>query len=488
MKRFKIVSILFLTLMAVVLAPSDENVKASVAYDSYSYNYWENPVPSPHPYTPTAEMTGSELGIGDLDGPSDMFLSESGHIYIVDTNNNRVVWFDQEFNLVNEITTFNNGDTFNLPQGIYVTEEGSLYVADTQNYRIVKFDTKGEYEQTIEPPVTDLISDTTSFRPTKIVVDGAERIYALAIGINSGIVEINPDGSFQGFMGATEVSITPLEYVWRRFLATDEQRQRMGLILPTEYSNIYLDNEEFLYVTREGVSQSDYGTDVIRRLNPMGVSVLREFGYGPPIGDYFTGGSTNISRFNDITVTDYQVYTALDSNTGKLFAYDYDGHLLYVFGENGNRFGNFRNAVAVEHFDDQMYVLDSSKNSLTKFNMTDYGMALHTAISMHYDGHYEEVEQQWQEVLKYNANADIAYIGLGKAQLRNGEYSDAMNNFKLAHDRDNFSKAFTRYRRQFLIEYFGIIMTAILILVGLIIVISLVRKERKRGLADESVL
>lgn len=456
-----------------------------MAYESYTYNYWLDPVPSPHPYVPVEELSGELLGVGDFDTPSDLFVAHNGFIYIADTNNNRIVWFDQSFNFINELQTFGDNDSFNAPQGVYVTEDNHIYVADTENRRIVQFDQHADYVRSFDRPVTDLISDTTSFRPTKVVVDGADRIYALAIGINSGIVEINPDGTFQGFMGASEVNITPLEYVWRRFIATDEQRQRMGLILPTEYNNLYLDNEEFIFVTRGSVGLSDYGTDVIRRLNPTGVNVLRQFGYGDPIGDYFSRRNPNITRFNDITVTDYQVYTALDGSNGKLFAYDYDGHLLYVFGGNGNRFGNFRSAVAVDQYEEMLYVLDDNKNTITTFSMTDYGEMVHSAIRLHYEGRYQEVEQRWKEVLKLNANADIAYIGLGKAQLRRGEYQEAMQNLELAHDRNNYTKAFAHYRREWMIEHFTVIMTTTVILILLLLFINYVRKLRKRWLVKE---
>lgn len=456
-------------------------LQARVSYDSYTYNYWLNPVPSPHPFVPTEEVDGADLGIGEFDNPSDLFTSRDGTIYIADTNNHRIVWFDQDFNLIGEINTFNSGDTFNTPQGIFVTEENHIYVADTENQRVVHFDENGTFIQEFNTPVTDLISSTTSFRPTKLAVDKAGRIYALAIGINSGVVEINPDGTFQGFMGATEVSVNPIEYIWRRYFATQEQRRRMELILPTEYNNIYLDNEEFLYVTRANVSGSGASsTEVIRRLNPTGVNVLRDFGYGPPIGDYFSPNNPDITRFNDVTVTDYQVYTALDGENGKLFSYDYDGNLLYVFGSNGNRFGNFKNAVAVDQFEEQLFVLDNQKNSIIVFEMTEYGYLVNDAIRLHFDGHYEEVPKRWEEVLTLNTNADIAYIGLGKAQLRNDQYEEAMENLRLAHDRNNYTKAFEHYRRELLIDYFPTIMTIGLSLLVVIVAIRFVIKLRKK--------
>lgn len=483
-KRFLSVSSLFILLLASFYFPLEVN--ARVAYETYSYNYWLDAVPSPHAYVPSSVISGEDLGIGELSNPQDLFVSDNGNIYIADTDNNRIIWLDQNFEFVDELVTFNNGDTFNSPQGIFVSEDNHLYVADTENQRILQFDESNELVNTFDTPVTDLLSNTTAFRPTKIAVTKAGQIYALAIGVNSGIVEINPDGTFQGFLGATEVSITPVEYFWRRFIATEEQRQRMGLILPTEYSNIFLDNEDFIYVTRESVSAGNYGDDIIRRLNPSGVNVLRDFGYGPPIGDYYNAGGSNISLFTDVTVTDYQIYSAIDNNTGKIFTYDYDGQLLYVFGSNGNRFGNFQSPVAIGHFGDSLYVLDDYHNTLTTFEMTEYGKLIHDANRLHYDGDYAQVEQKWQEVLNLNANADVAYTGLGKIKYRNGEYEEAMLNFQLANDRDNYTKAFSRFRRYWLIDNFTLIAIVIAIIIALYLVIKLIKKIRSFGMEEEA--
>ncbi len=460
-KKIVFCGLLIMVLLFASLQPT--NVKASVPYESYTYNFWLDIVRSPHAYLPDKESTGSSMGTTDLNAPSDLFIADNGYMYIADTNNNRIVWFNQDMEFVDEITTFHNGDTFNQPKGIYVTKDNRLFVADTENERIIEFDANKQFIRTINRPETDLITDATSFRPTKVVVDDAGRIYALAIGINSGIVELNPDGTFQGFMGASEVSVNPITSIWRRYFATKEQLARMELVIPTEYNNLFLDNEEFIYVTMGNVKVEDYGIDVIRRLNPTGKNVLRDFGYGSPVGDYFFKTDGKITRFNDITVTDYKLYTALDGANGKLFTYDYDGNLLYVFGSNGDRKGNFTNAVSVAQYKDTLFVLDSGKNAIISFKMSKYGALVNDAVRLHYEGKYNEAANKWEEVLKFNANSDMAYIGLGRVLLRNGEYKKAMEYFDLANNRKYYSKAFTFYRREFLADKFGAIVTGLII-------------------------
>ena len=44
--------------------------------------------------------------------------------------------------------------------------------------------------------------------------------------------------------------------------------------------------------------------------------------------------------------------------------------------------------------------------------------------------------------MNMNGNYDQAYIGIGRALMRQGEYKEAMKYFRLKWDDDNYSKAF----------------------------------------------
>ncbi|EKN65206.1 NHL repeat containing protein [Neobacillus bataviensis LMG 21833] len=463
-----------LLLVIYVSSVFSQSASADAPYDSYTYNFWLEPVKSPSPYLPVSEMNGQALGVGELKEPSDLFVTKDGTIYVVDTKNNRIVYFNEKMEPLGEITSFHHGDSLNQPQGIFVTSENHKFVADTENQRIVEFDQENRFVRSIVRPETNLLTDKTGFRPTKVAVDGAGRIFAIAIGVNSGIIELNPDGTFQGFMGASEVSVDPLKYIWTKYFASEEQIKRMKLIIPTEYNNLFLDENEFLYVTLGNISKEERGKDVIRRLNPSGVNVLRDFGYGSPIGDYYISNSNKFTQFRDISVTDYHVYSALDGTDGKIFTYDYDGNLLYVFGGNGNRLGNFLNPVALGQYDDQLFVLDNKKNAIITFELTAYGKTVNAAIKAHNDGDYQGSAKKWKEVLALNANADLAYTGLGKVYLRNDENKRAMEYFKLADNRKYYSKAFSDYRREYLNEHFGRIMTSVLSALIIMIFVRLV--------------
>ncbi|MCM1538241.1 MAG: NHL repeat-containing protein [bacterium] len=455
-------------------------VRAEMPYDTYSYNYWGEEVKEPHSYLYSGMISGKEIGT-ELSYPSDLFVTEDG-LYVADTGHSRVLALSADGALVREIGyAKNESDPLKSPQGVFVTEEGHLYVADTGNGRIVEYDENGEYLREIGRPVTTLIPDAQEYSPTRVVVDGAGRIYVIAYGINMGLVEFNSAGEFQGFMGATQVSVSMFTYIWKNYFSTQAQQERMETIIPTEYSNIFVDQENFIYATINNLSSEDReaGADAIRRLNPTGTDILRRLGQYPIIGDL--DGATfgyDYSSFVDVAATDYGCYFVLDETDGKIFAYDYDGISLFVFGRNGIRAGNFQKPVSIGLSGDEskIYVLDNTLNSIFVFEITDYGRHLLDAIRLNNLGDAEGSTREWQEVLKRNSNSELAYTGLGKTYLTEGNYQEAMACFELGNSKKYYSKAFSYYRKEVMEQY---LTKAVIAAVVLFLVIFVIRKIRR---------
>ena len=79
----------------------------------------------------------------------------------------------------------------------------------------------------------------------------------------------------------------------------------------------------------------------------------------------------------------------------------------------------------------------------------------------------------------------MAYIGIGKSMLREGKYKEAMTYLKLGNDREYYSKALAKYRREYMREYFGMYMTiAIALLVSVIVWRRIARTRNERGGRD----
>ena len=82
-------------------------------------------------------------------------------------------------------------------------------------------------------------------------------------------------------------------------------------------------------------------------------------------------------------------------------------------------------------------------------------------------------------MLELNSNFDLAYTGIGNAYFMQGNYAEAMRNFKLANDRPNYSEAFRFYRKQVLEDYFGWLMAAVVIIVIYVLFFATSRKSEQ---------
>ncbi len=455
---------------------------AEVPYETYSYNYYQETVAQPHVYLydETYTFDGFETPVKN---PQDMFVKDDV-FYIADTGNSRIVKTNSEGELLLEIKSASSEeDLLSKPQGVFVTDEDHIYVADSGNGRLVEYDENGGYIRQIGRPVTDLIEKDVAYTPQKVVVDKDGRIYVTAYGINMGLLEFNIEGDFQSFMGAVQVSVSPFEYIWKHYFSTKEQQARMATIVPTEYSNIFVDKDNFIYATINNLTNADYvnGADAIRRLNPTGKDILRRLGHYSIIGDLYKSEDNKWSSFIDVAATDYGCYFILDNANGKVFGYDYDGNSLFVFGRNGNREGNVMNAVAIGTNSDAstIYILDYQLNSILTFSITEYGRHLLDALRLNDTGDTEGSIAEWREVLRLNSNNEFAYTGLGKSFLANGEYKKAMEYFKNGNNKKYYSKALYYHRKELMEKNFGKIM-AVLAAIVLIPVVVMTFKKIKR--------
>ena len=284
------------------------------------------------------------------------------------------------------------------------------------------------------------------FQPNKLAIDTAERVYCIAVGINKGLVKYENDGTFSGFVGATKVTFKFADYIWKK-LASQEQRAKMESFVPTEYENIYMDYEGFIYATAAIRTNEDNKVDgdAVRKLNLLGSDILVRNGDWKIIGDLYFGsggGYEGPSIFTDVTCMDNDIYVCLDRNRGRLFGYDDQGRMVFAFGGNGNMDGYFRRPSAIEHYGHELYVLDSLDCSITAFVPTEVGNTVYNAIEDFDKGNYEKSGEEWQKVMDQNGNYDLAYIGLGRALLRQERYKEAMNYFELKYDAENYSKAY----------------------------------------------
>ncbi len=464
-----------LTVMLGVALSSFATAKAGEDNYTYTYDYWGDVQESPDAYTVAQVFDFGALGLDkNLKAAESLFVKDD-HVFLCDTGNNRIIEFERTgadaFTVVREISKIKGADpeTLAAPADISVDEDGDLFIADRDNARVIRCDKDLNFKMQFTRPSDQAIDAEMGFRPDKIVADTAGRIYCEAAGINKGLLKFEADGTFSGFVGATRVSYNFMDYLWKRF-ASQEQRAQMVSFVPTEYDNIYIDKEGFIYAVAGGLDEQDLKdetVDAVRKLNMMGSDILVRNGEYPVYGDLYMGGAgglTGPSYFKDVTVLDNDIYICLDQNRGRLFGYDDQGRMVYAFGGNGNQAGYFRKAVSIEHMDNDLLVLDQLDGTITLFIPTHYGQLIYDAMA-HFDvGEYDESQACWEEVKMLNGNYELAYIGIGRNLLSKKQYKESMEYFEVKYDDENYSRAFAQYRKQWIREHIITILVLIVIL------------------------
>lgn len=475
---------LFLACSFVALTPFTTFASGSGATNfTYTYDFWGLPTPSPDAYRVTDFILGYQFGIGHFRNPQGLFIREN-RIYVADSGNNRIVVFSSEGNgeyelirVVYYVTINGVQSNFNSPRDVFEAENGHIFIADTLNNRVLHLDDNWNFVNEVLQPESETMEQGTNFQPSNLIVDSGGRIFVQAMHVNRGLMEFDPTGEFVGYLGANRVQISPIDYFWR-MIATAEQRARMELFIPTEFSNVAIDNDGFIFVT----SANDQGY-AVRRLNAMGSDIMIRNGHTDPIGDLWTGSAAGISgpsRFIDVVALPNDTFVAFDSTRGRLFAYDFQGNLLYVFGGVGNREGSFLQPIALANMEYSLFALDHNTGAITRFDLTEYGALINLALEQYRVGQYEESAATWQEVLRINGNFEMAYIGIARSYLRQGYYREAMEFFRIQNDREGFGRAFQFYRREWMDENFWIFMVtigAIIIVPPTVRTVLKVRKE-----------
>lgn len=475
MKKRNWIQRAFTSLLAGVVLVTSLGMTAEaeeLPYDTYNYDYRENVVMTPAAYVPTGSITGQDLGIDGFLEPQDLCVAPNGEIYVADTKNNRIVVLNHSMTeverIIDSFTRDGEEDSFKMPQGVCVSENEELYVADTDNKRIVVLTPEGEFIKIIDNPQSEILEEGFDFTPLKVTVDYADRVYVIAKNAFEGILVFESNGQFTGYFGTIQVKITLWEKFWRK-LASKEERSKQQLFIPTEFTGIDIDSDGFVYASN---IDSD-GVQGVRRLNPRGEDVILKGDNENLGGDLQTsvyGTYAGPSEFIDVVYREKGIYSLLDRKRGRIFTYDREGNLLYVFGGLGSQKGTFNTPIAIEVVDDQIIVLDAYQGAILSFGETEYGSLINDAIALRFDGDEELAIAKWEAVLKLDENNELANTGMGKAYLTAGDNKAAMHYLKLGMNRKYYSIAFKRYRNEILKENLSLIMTAVIVLIVLIIV------------------
>ena len=486
MNKRKVIITLAMTLLLVSLLPL--TVYAGTPYLNYNYNYWGQGVPAPAAYIPVMSVGGKNIdpSLGDFISPMDLKVGPDGNIYVLDTGNNRIVVFDRGINLVKVVEGFTLngvGHTFQNPQGIFIAGNLDLYIADTDNKRVVVLNQQGEAVSIIENPRGIGLPDDFDFFPMKVLVGRGDVLYVIARHVFEGIMVFDTQGSFSGYFGTISVVTNPLDLIWR-YLSTERQREQQRLFIPTEFLNMDIDQYGFIYT----VNSDELEDNLVKRLNPRGEDVLLNIHEGVLIdGDQNYrnfGPFSGPSLFVDVKAKTHGMYMALDTTRGRVYSYDSEGNLLYVFSGTGNIAGMMGRPVALGVLEGNVLVLDAFRGEIVFFEPTPYGALINEVVALLYVNDEASAVDKWRELIRMDENYPLAFAGIGRALLIEGEYREAMDYLRRGMDMHNYSLAFVRYRNQVLRETLAYVFAGSMILLALYFarrVFRLIKKGGKPG-------
>lgn len=471
--KLKKIFVLFFVFM---LVAGIFGIEAS-AYDEQDYVPFGNyrlPIPVTYNAVSAENYLGQE--IGQLTKPTDIFITEEDRIYIVDNGNARVISMNADRSDVKIYSNF-SGETLKNPNGIYVYDNGDMLITDTDNGRIIKADQDGNLIKTFTQPTSELYDTTYAFKPLKVYVNLIGQIYLINTDDYHGFVVIDDNNEFKGYVAPTKVPFS-LKNKLIEIFASKEQKEKLAQEKPPMHTNFVIDDENSLYVTTARAE-----TAQLKKFSPVGKNIYPNTGFfgekrSDPVLQYY-GKTFTEPEFVDVAINEEGIVNILDGVTGRIYQYDSEGNVLMGFGGTGTWRGKFTSASGMAmDSKGNLYVIDAVQSTLHQFQPTDFTRTIHAALSLYYDGRYDDAVQYWQQVLVLNPNYPMAHMGMGNAYLRNDQYELAMQEFKLAYDADGYSSAFDEHQLEFVRQYFGFVLFGVIAIV--LVVVLLIRYLRKR--------
>ena len=421
--------------------------------------------------TQDAYLPGEVLFRNDeLLQPEDIFFRD-GILYILDTGNRRV----GEYHIAAKELIWLELEGLKKPTGIYVDAHKNLYIADYGAECVFCFDPTGQKTLEIGRPDSYLFSESSRYKPKNVAVSTGGSIYVVGEGSYEGIMQFNSEGIFEGYFAANTTPMSLLESI-QEMIFTQEQLERLFNRSPRAVYNVDITADDLLFsVTQDSDNALSWNTlranadNNVKLHNFAGVDIFREEGL---IDEW---------NFVDVAAKPDGGCFAL-TYSGVINEYDLNGDLLFSFGGRAvasDRYGLFTYATAVT-CDDKgfLYVLDREKALVQVFYPTDFALTTYDAIDKMERGDYEGAGEVWNQLLSLNGMSRIAHNGYGKACFFQGDYRSAMEHFRLACNKEDYSEAFWEIRDQWIHDHGVLIVGGLIALYAFFIIRKALRKRR----------
>lgn len=445
-----------------VAVAATDNIVATAPYETVTSGPEGSLVATQTAYSPTSSVTLSNSSLEALKTPEDMLIEEADgrvNVYIADSNSDasksRVVLCDLNGQNGVEI----GKGILKQPTGLAVNED-YLFVCDKGNKLVYLFDKEThELVKSIDKPSNPLVGANTPYVPSKITVDSRGNMFIVSEGCVSGLMQVNLNGDFVGYVGANETPVTFMSVLQNLFFS--ESQKNTFLATPRSPTNVSIDGRGLVYTVTNNAS-----SNAIKKLNTLGNSIMSP--------------GSNFAATNAIAVDDSENLYSIQSD-GYVTIFDSEGNLLFRFGgaDNSERFGCLSNPVAIDTLSDgRIAVLDKTYAMAIIYSRTDFADLVFSAVDYYKDGMYLEGESLWQDVLRHNSSFILSYKALARANMKRNEYKTALNQFKLAEDRGGYSEAFWQIRNEWLENNLMWVFCVILAIVVIVLVLKLVDKRK----------
>jgi len=475
----KLVSAVAFSILAALSVIQPLNVSADVPYETFSQDGYGDYIKCQTAYTPVTSIykfvDPATEDVYYMSNASDMMLGNDGYLYVVDTDNSRIVVGDTSGNY---IKTIGSEDTLYEPSGIYVTSDGNVYVCCPKESRrassgyVAVFDSEGNLIAKYGTPTSVLYGEET-FKPSKIIVDKGGTMYIVATGNTNGIVEITPDdgGTFLGYFGTGDIYVTIADVI-KNLVLSDSQLARLAKKVPQTNKNLCIDEKGIIYTLVEGITTQ---TQPLKKLNKAGSSMITL-----EVMPYY-GQAVAVGAYSNIYVA---------TSTGVIYEYSEEGVLLFRFGgtdsTNSYRTGLYTSSGSPQAIDvddnDYIYILYNINGSaaIDIFKPTEFADYVHKSLGYYQSGDYTNTKLYLERVINMNSMFDYANQAMGLALYREENYSESMAYYRLAKDTLGYSDAYWEIRNTWLTH--NVVYLVLIILVIFFAIRLLKAWDKKKGI------
>ncbi len=269
------------------------------------------------------EINSSQAAV--LDQPTDLVVSSTGTIYIVDGVNNKISAYDERGQFLFSFGKTGSGPgEFNAPVGIGIASNNDLFIADRGNRRVQFFDSKGTFKGLIDLSKHGVV-------PIDVAFDSVNRLCFITDNKKHRIVVFNTAGQFVREWG-------------------ERGEQDYDFRYP---ATIWLRNE-YLYI-------ADVLNSRVSVYTKMGNFIRKVGQWGVLPGQFFRPKGVAVDDAGNVYIS--------DSYIDIIEVFNANGKFLYVLGDGRGNIQRFTSPGGIFIKGNKLFVTEMLENRVSVFQV-----------------------------------------------------------------------------------------------------------------------